>query len=279
MRSADTPEGAAPLERTLRESCLRVRDGIAELSHQRPAVRNVMSLELRADYIEVLELVERTPEVRVLILTGSGGSFCAGGDVKAMLSRASEPGVAAATRQRLLAVHRGWLDRLRSLDVPVIAAVDGAAYGAGLSLSLMADFVLASTRADFCCAFARIGAVPDFGAFYMLPRLLGLARAKELAMTARRFGAKEARTMGMVHAVHAPEDLLPAAHALAARLARGPREALGMIKSSLNRSFDVDYQTMGEIEAHQQAVALTTAFHAEAAARFANRQPPLYDWG
>lgn len=267
----------------LRESRLTLQDGIAELSHQRPATRNVMSMDLRADYKDMLARVETDPAVRVLIITGSGGSFCAGGDVKAMQARQaggdpSGQSVAQLARSRLQGDHRGWLDRLRSLEIPVIAAVDGPAFGAGVSLCLMADFTLASTRANFCVAFAKIGAVPDFGSLYTLPRVVGLAKAKELMMTARRFGPEEARSLGIVHAIHAPEVLLEEAHRLAARLARGPREALGMIKNSLNRSFDVDYQTMGEIEAHQQALATSMPFHADAVARFARREPLAYDW-
>ena len=267
----------------LRESRLVIEGGIAEFSHQRPATRNVMSMELRADYKDMLTRVENDPSIRVLIITGSGGSFCAGGDVKAMLARQaggdpSGQSVAQVARTRLQGDHRGWLDRLRSLEVPVIAAVDGPAFGAGVSLCLMSDFTLASSRASFCVVFAKIGAVPDFGSLYTLPRVVGLAKAKELMMTARRFGPQEAQSLGIVHAIHEPEALLEEARKLAARLAQGPREALGMIKSSLNRSFDVDYQTMGEIEAHQQALAMSMPFHADAVARFARREPLAYDW-
>ena len=136
----------------LRESQLTVHDGIAEFSHQRPATRNVMSMELRADYKDMLTRVEGDPSIRVLIITGSGGCFCAGGDVKAMLARQSSgdpsrQSAAQVARSRLQGDHRGWLDRLRSLEVPVIAAVDGPAFGAGVSLCLMSDFTIASTRA------------------------------------------------------------------------------------------------------------------------------------
>ena len=266
----------------LRESRLSLVDGVAEPSHQRPAVRNVLSLALRADYQDAIELIECDASIRALIITGSRGSFCSGGDIKDMLSRlntdqAALP-VASSTRQRLQTAHRVWLDRLRSLDVPVLAAVDGPAMGAGLSLALMADFVLASTRAVFCCSFAKVGAVPDFGAFYTLPRVVGLARAKELMMSARRFGPKEAKRLGIVHSVHASEHLLPEAHRLARGLAAGPPQGLGIDKKSLNRSFDVDYQTMAEIEGHQQAVALSLPYHAMAVSRFVKKEPALFDW-
>ena len=266
----------------LRESTLSLREGVVEFSHQRPASRNALSDGLRQDYIDLLERIENDSTARVLIITGSGGSFCAGGDVKGMLARANssdpEETSAYAMRRRILSAHHSFLDRLRSLEMPVIAAVDGAAYGAGFSLALTADFVLASSRASFCFAFAKVGAVADFGAFYTVPRLVGLAKAKELMMTARRIGAPEAHQLGLVHAVHAEDSLLPEARRLAQRFLSGPREALGMIKSTLNRSFDLDYMSMAELETSQQAIALASSYHRDAVARFSRGEPLLYDW-
>ncbi len=233
---------------TLRESTLSLCDGVAVFSHQRPASRNALSVGLRDDYSEMLDRVENDRAIRVLIITGSGGSFCAGGDVKDMHARSisADPEDASpdTMRRRVLWSHNHWLDRLRSLEMPVIAAVDGAAYGAGFSLALTADFVLASERTNFCFAFAKVGAVADFGAFYTVPRLIGLAKAKEMMMTARRVGAVEAHQLGLVHAVHAEGSLLTEAHRMAKRFLSGPHEALGMIKNTLNRSFDLDYHSM-----------------------------------
>lgn len=267
-------------KQVLRESSLAIHDGIAELCHERPQQRHPMTMELRADYRDTLDRIEGDASVRALIITGSDGCFCAGGDVKGMQARLEDAPelVPAVARERLLADHRGWLHRLRSLQVPVIAAVDGLAVGAGASMALLSDFVLASRRASFCFSFARIGAVPDFGTFHALPRIVGLARAKELLMTARRVGAEEAQELGLVYAVHEPEVLLEQARLLARRLAAGPREVLGMVKSSLNRSFETDVQTLGEIEAHQQAVAMSLPWHHEAVARFVRKEAPLYDW-
>ncbi|QHE84621.1 enoyl-CoA hydratase/isomerase family protein [Hydrogenophaga sp. BPS33] len=263
----------------LREATFHVcPNGVAEFTHQRPEARNALSMAMRQDYRDMLERVENDRAIRALILSGAGGSFCAGGDVKGManLHAAGAPG--GACRSRISADHHRWLDRLRSLDVPVIAAVDGPAFGAGASLALMADFVLASTRASFCMVFAKMGMVPDFGAFHTLPRLVGLAKAKELMLTARRFGAQEAQALGIVYAIHEPAQLLDEARRLAARLASGPRDAMGMIKNSLNRSFDTDYRTLAEIEAHQQAVAMSLPFHADAVQRFVRKEPLAYDW-
>lgn len=266
---------------TLRESRLSIHGAVAEFSHQRQASRNALSAALRSDYIDMLDAVEADRRVQVLIITGSGGSFCAGGDVKGMHERlqSHDPEINSpdATRRRLEDSQR-WLQRLRASDLPVIAAVDGAAYGAGFALALQADFILASTRATFCMSFARMGAVPDYGAFYTLPRLIALAHAKDLMLTARRVGAAEAKTLGFVHQVHASEALLPQAHAFARRLAAGPREAMGLTKSLLNKSFETDYATLASFEACAQAVSMATPYHAQAAARFAAGEPVLYDW-
>ena len=263
----------------LRASELRIEGGVAEFSHRRPAARNALSADLQQDYADVIERVETDREVRVLLITGSGGSFSAGGDVKFMLERLADPAVATADfmRTRLRKAHQ-WLTRLRNLEVPVVAAVDGPAYGAGFGLALQADFVLASTRAVFCASFARLGAVPDFGLLHTLPRIVGLSRAKELMLTARRLGAEEARAWGIVHAVHAEGVLLPEARAFAQRLCIGPREAAGMTKNMVNRSFETDCAAMFMAEANAQAVAMQTAYHARAVADFARDGAFAYDW-
>jgi len=265
----------------MREAQLRIDGPVAEFSHQRPKARNAMSMVLRQDYEDLLDRVARDRDIRALIITGSGGSFCAGGDIKGMNERLQNPDPEInspdAVRRRLQDSHR-WLTPLRELDVPVIAAVDGPAYGAGFGLALQADFVLASTRASFCMSFSRVGAVPDYGALYTLPRAVGLAKAKEIMLTARRIDAAEAHALGFVNALHAPEALPDAARAFAARLCEGPREATAMTKNMLNKSFETDYATMCSLEAYSQAIAMSTAYHADAARRFASGEPAPYDW-
>lgn len=266
---------------TLRESQLRIDGPVAEFSHQRPAARNALSMALRDDYARMIDHVAADRSLRALILTGSGGSFCAGGDVKGMHERLGNPdpefNSPDATRRRLKDSHR-WLTRLRELEMPVIAAVDGAAYGAGFGLALQADFILASSRAAFCMSFARVGAVPDYGALYTLPRIIGISHAKELMLTARRVDAQEGKALGFVHAVHDPDTLLREAHTFAQRLASGPREAIGLTKELLNLSLDADYATMCALEANAQGVVMHAPYHADAAARFADGAPPRYDW-
>ena len=265
----------------MRDALLSIEDGVAQFSHQRPAARNALSLALRTDYQDMLDRVQSDRAIRALVITGSGGSFCAGGDLKALKERQpdTEPEARSpdAMRRRLQSGHV-WVERLRSLEIPVIAAVDGPAVGAGFSIALAADFILASTRAVFCMSFAKIGLVPDLGAFHFLPRAVGLPMAKELALTARRVSATEARQLGFVHAIHDPETLPAEAMRFARRFVAGPREAMGAIKSLMNKSFETSYATLAELECHAQAIASTTPYHEDAVAAFLRGEPAAFDW-
>lgn len=265
----------------LRAAQLLIENGVAQFSHQRPAARNALSTDLKEDYRDMLDRVQADRGIRALVITGSGGSFCAGGDLKAIRERQNgkDPDArsADAMRRRIQSEHT-WLERLRSLELPVIAAVDGAAVGAGFSIALAADFILASTRAVFCMSFAKVGLVPDLGAFYFLPRAIGLPKAKELALTGRRVSATEGRQLGFVHSVHEPEALADEALGFARRFLAGPREAMGLTKNLLNRSFETPYATLAELEGQAQAIASTTPYHAEAVAGFVRGEPAAYDW-
>ena len=267
----------------LRESTLRIdpESGIAEFSHQRPERRNPLSLELRQDYIDMLDRVEPDRGIRALILTGAGGAFCAGGDLRSLQDRmaSSDPEVNSpdAMRRRILAGH-AWFERLRSLEVPVIAAVDGPAAGAGMSIALAADFILASTRASFSMSFVKVGLLPDMAAFYALPRIVGMAVAKELMMTARRVDAAEAKQLGIVHSLHDDAELAGEARRFARRFEGASRHALAQTKRLLARSFETPYATLMELEANGQAVASATPEHAEAVRRFLAGERAAYDW-
>lgn len=258
---------------------LRVEGGIAEFVHERPQARNPLSGDLRLDYLQMLDTVEAMPDLRVLILRGAGGSFCAGGDVGEMCARLDDPQAMAPERtRRRIEVANGWLQRLLELPAVVVAAVDGPAYGGGFSLALHADFLLATPRARFCMSYARVGVMPDFGTHYLLPRIVGLAAARELLLSARSIGAARARRLGLVHAIHPEEELAHAARVLAMRLCEGPPEVFAMSKQLLNRSHDADYRTLGAMEAQAQAVAMASPYHQEAVRRFRARTPLAYDW-
>lgn len=251
-----------------------VSDGIATLSFNRPAQKNAMDGTMKEEIGEVIGRVRRDRDIRALILTGAGGAFCSGGDLRGIAARDLD---SEGWRNRLLDLHE-WLAGLITLDRPVIAAVDGVAYGAGFSLALTADFILATPRARFCMSFLRIGGVPDCGAFYTLPRIVGVQRAKELMLSARELGTEEARQLGIVLEIHEPERLMPRARALAASFVGAPPAAVSLSKRALAASLGSDLQTMLELEASGQAVAFGTAYHREAVARFGRKEASMFQW-
>ena len=265
----------------LRHAQLCIADGVAEFIHQRPASRNALSLEMRQDYHDMLDHVEADRDIRALILTGSGGSFCAGGDLKSIrgIFSSADPAARApdAMRRRLQDIHK-WLRRLRDLEIPVIAAVDGPAAGAGFSLALAADFVLASERASFSMSFAKVGLLPDMGSLYALPRAVGMMLAKELMFTGRRLEVIDAKRCGIVHAIHPADHLAEEARRFARRFVAAPQESLALMKRALNRSFESSYDTLLELECQAQALASAVPYYAEAVDAFLNGKPARFDW-
>ena len=155
----------------------------------------------------------------------------------------------------------------------MIAAVDGPAFGAGFNLALACDFIIGTPRTRFSAVFGRIGLVPDLGGFFLLPRIVGLQRAKDLVFSAREVDAEEARQLGILMQIVEPERLMDTALALASRYHDASTEALGLAKNILNRSFNLDQDTLAELESSAQALAIHTAYHDEAVANFLSKQP------
>jgi len=240
----------------------------------RPERRNAFDLEMRKAIGEAVLAARDDAEVKAVVLTGSGGAFCAGGDLSAL---SSQERPAFGDRERIRRLHP-WFRELVHLEKPVIAAVEGPAFGAGFNLALAADFILGASSARFCAVFGRIGLVPDLGGFFLLPRIVGLQRAKELVFSAREVGAEEALRLGILYAVHPAERLLQEALALAARFHGASTEAIGIAKSVLTRSFNLDYDTLAELEASAQALALHSEYHKDAVARFLEKKPLAFRW-
>jgi enoyl-CoA hydratase/carnithine racemase len=239
----------------------------AVLALNRPAQRNALDDSLRDALANAIGEVRADAGVRSVVLTGNGGHFCAGGDIKAMQQSAGLDDLGFRTRERMQQLQR-WFDELVDLEKPVIAAVDGVAFGAGLSLALAADFVLASPGARFCAAFARIGLVPDAAAMYLLPRQVGLAHAKELVFSAREVNAAEAQRIGLVH--HLVEgDLMAAALSFASQFNESATQAIGMAKAVMNRAFESQRDGVYAQEALAQAICRQSRFHATALNAFA----------
>ncbi len=248
----------------------------AVLTLNRPQARNALDLALRAALAEAIPALRDDDSVRAVVLTGAGGCFCAGGDIRAMGGGQGGTDVFEG-RSRILSMQR-WFDELVDLEKPVIAAVDGVAFGAGLSLALAADYVLASPQAKFCSVFARIGYVPDLACMYLLPRAVGLGRAKELVFSARTVEVAEAQALGLVHQIVEQDRLLDAALELAARFEHAPAGALGIAKSVMNRAFESDRKSVYLQEAMAPSLCRESAYHREAAQRFLDKQPPRYQW-
>lgn len=233
---------------------------------------NAFTEAMREGIASAVAAVRADVGIRALVITGSEGHFCAGGGIRGM---AGEPVDGAVWRERMHGIQQWMNDRL-TLDRPVIAAVDGAAYGGGFSLALAADFVLASPRARFYLSFMKLGLVPDCGAFYTLPRIVGLQRAKELTLSAREVAAQEAKDLGLVMELHAPERLLPRAMALAASFEGASPLATSPVKRALSDPGQL--AAVLDAEANAQALAFGSSYTRDAVRGFLAKQAPAFQW-
>jgi 2-(1,2-epoxy-1,2-dihydrophenyl)acetyl-CoA isomerase len=251
-----------------------VEQGVALLTLNRPEKRNAFDTAMRDEIGAAVAHVRSNREIAVLIVTGAGNSFCAGGDIGEM-----KAGVASAEagRQRLIDLMPTAI-AMFTLDIPLIAAVDGFAYGAGFNMALAADFIVSTPEAKFCQSFGKVGLVPDFAGFYILPRIVGLAKARELILTAREMGAKEAHELGIVYEIVARDSLLNAATKLATRMKTASPEAIAHSKRILRVSLQQDLPAIMEAEAAAQGMCLVSDYHREAVKNFLNRQPPKFSW-
>lgn len=251
-----------------------VEEGLATLTLRRPERRNAIDMVMRGELQVAVERLVRDSSIRACVVTGSGGSFCAGGDIAAMRDR--RPDLEDA-RERMRQAGQVAL-ALHTLDKPLVAAVDGPAYGAGFGLALAADFVLVTARARFCASFARIGLVPDFAIHHALPRRVGLSMAKELVFSAREVGAEEAVSLGIASRIVDDDDLQGEARAVAVRLMGASPTAFALAKNLLNQSYDLDLRQVIEAETLAQAACMETEYHRDAARRFLEGKPPRFGW-
>lgn len=238
------------------------------------ARRNSLSADMKAQLQVRIEQLAKNRELTALVITGEGSVFCSGGDLGELggSARAVE-----SDRRRLYSLH-DWVQLLMNLELPVIAAVNGPAIGAGFGLALAADFVLCDESAWFRASFARVGLLPDTGIFFTLPRIVGLQVAKELIFTGRRLNAQEALALRIAMAVCPTARLMDEAMALARRFEHAPTAALGASKRILNQSFHLDARALVEMEAAGQAIFFQSAAHKQALADFAAGRPFRFDW-
>jgi 2-(1,2-epoxy-1,2-dihydrophenyl)acetyl-CoA isomerase len=255
------------------QSLLLQRTGaVATITLNRPEARNAIDMTLRGELVAALDEVEADEAARVLVLTGAGGHFCSGGDVKTMRARRHS---AAEGRGRVQALNRMVL-RLADFPRPTIAMVDGFAVGAGTNLALCCDLIVASDRARFGEVFWKIGLVPDGGGTWLLPRAIGMARAKELIFTADVIDAAEAARIGLVNRVVPAADLERVTRALAERIAAAPPAVLRMAKHMLNRSATTDLAPALDLEAFSQGLAIAGEDHQEGLAAFFEKRTPTF---
>jgi 2-(1,2-epoxy-1,2-dihydrophenyl)acetyl-CoA isomerase len=254
----------------------RVEDGVAVLTMNRPERRNAFSPAMLGALAAVLAAVETDDDVGCVVLTGAGGAFCAGGDVKAMAQDGGgEAGFDARVHLQRLS-HRATSGRLHEMPKPTIAALGGAAAGAGLSLALACDLRYAARRAVLTTAFAKVGFAGDYGGTYFLPRLVGSARARELYFFADRVGAEEAERLGLVNAVFDDDRLEDEVMERARRLAAGPRVAYRYMKENLNRAETAGLGECLDMEAFHHLRTGLTEDHREAAAAFVEKREPAF---
>jgi len=247
--------------------------GYRAITLNRPARLNAFTEPMLAALREALATAEADAECRALLLTGSGRGFCAGQDLNDRLSAAGETPVLGGA---LEAYYNPLVRKLRALPFPVVAAVNGVAAGAGCNIALNCDIVLAARSASFIQSFARIGLVPDSGGTWMLPRLVGPARARALALLAEPLPAATAQEWGLIWKALDDGALMEEAHKLCVRFAAAPTAGLALIKRALDQSWDNDLDTQLDLEREFQREASLNPDYAEGVRAFMEKRPPRF---
>jgi 2-(1,2-epoxy-1,2-dihydrophenyl)acetyl-CoA isomerase len=247
-------------------------DGVATVTLNRPESYNSLNLLAKLLLLDGLRSIAEDPDVRAVVLTGAGKGFCVGQDLAEI-----QPDKPAKERFSTVAEHYAPIARLLAeMNKPVIAAINGPAAGAGLSLAVAADFRIASEKASFTTAFTGIALSPDTGMSWHLPRLVGASKAVELLLLSPTLKADEALAIGLVTQVVAPEELLPTAQALATRLAAGPTLAYGMVRELVRYAADHDLAETLAKEHELIEQAGDTADHLGAVDAFLNKRKPEF---
>jgi len=254
-----------------------VRDGVAIITLNRPEARNAFTPAMSTALRELIPALDADSEVRALLLTGAGSAFCSGGDVKNMGDRRAPTDQTHDEKFRAMQLrHQGTVGALRKLRKPVIAAIPGAAAGAGLALALGADIRIAGTSAMLTTGYTKVGLPGDYGIAWLLTRTIGPGRARELMLTAERVGAARAEALGLVNRVVDDAKLQEEAFALAKSLAEGPSVAVGYIKDNLDDAFDVTHTEAIDREAERMMRAQGTDDHKEAVRAFVDKRKPVF---
>lgn len=250
-------------------------DRIATVTLNRPDAMNATTDRLYGELEDLIPRLRADPEVGCVILTGAGRGFCAGADLKNRRTDLTPLQLSARHRWILTSI----MEPLYRLEKPVIAAVNGAAAGAGANIPLACDIVIASDKASFTQSFAKVGLVPDFGGLYFLQRAVGLSRAKELAFTARKVEAAEALELGLVSKVVPHDDLLAEARAMAKLIVQNAPTSVAMSKALLNKSEYATFDQIVEYEILAQTVAFVSPDYMEGVMAFREKRKPAFSSG
>ena len=244
-------------------------DGVATITLNRPRAYNAFTAAMHAELMVALKQAERDEAARCIVLTGAGKAFCSGQDLNDLVPNEA---IGALVRER----YNPLILKLRTIPKPIVAAVNGVAAGAGMSLALACDLRVAVDSARFVAAFANVGLVPDSGLSFLLPRLIGPTRALELCMTGGTLDAAAALAYGMLNAVASADEFPAAVRQLAERLANGPATAIGLIKRSFELAGSATLEQALDYEAQAQQVAGLTAEHAEGVLAFREKRAPRF---
>ena len=261
----------------MKYECLlyEVKDRIATLTLNRPERLNALGGTLREDLYDAVIKSGDDPNVGVLVITGAGRGFCSGGDVKNMSER-NQAGQASTTDEQVAPLRDRIILAMRDCPKPIIAAVNGAAAGAGMNLALACDMRIASSSAKFSQAFVKRGLTPDWAGSYFLPRIVGSAKACELIFTGEAIDAAEALRLGILNAVVAPEELMAAAYKLAGKIAAGPPVAMQLSKRAIHHNPDTSLREALEYETYAQIVCKDTEDFREGVKAFTEKRAPVF---
>jgi 2-(1,2-epoxy-1,2-dihydrophenyl)acetyl-CoA isomerase len=245
--------------------------GVATITLNRPDALNALTVPMKQALLAAFRQVARDRSVRAVILTGAGRAFCAGQDLRERLQPDAAP-LGIEVRERYNPIIRA----MRGLPKPIVGAINGVAAGAGASLAMACDLRIAADTATFALAFCRVGLVPDSGATWLLPRLVGPARAAELALLGDSVPAADAARLGLFGRVVAADQLAAESRSIAARLAAGAPRAMALTKRALNAAWEHGLDAALDYEAHLQDLAGRTKDHAEGLAAFLEKRPPRF---
>jgi 2-(1,2-epoxy-1,2-dihydrophenyl)acetyl-CoA isomerase len=244
---------------------------LATITLNRPEALNSLTVPMKQELLAAFRRVERETAVRAVVLTGAGRAFCAGQDLKERLQPDAAP-LGVELREHYNPIIRA----MRALPKPIVGAINGVAAGAGASLAMACDIRLAAEGATFALAFGRVGLVPDSGATWFLPRLVGATNAAEIALLGDPVSAADALRLGLVGRVVAADQLATEGRAVAARLAAGAPRAIALTKRALDAAWERDLDGTLEYEAHLQDMAGRTKDHAEGMAAFLEKRAPRF---